>query len=71
MTAGSLTFRLCPRCGRAVAADTQERFCINDGEPLLERCAHCQAEIHSPYAQYCAGCGHLYGHPSTPAALDT
>jgi rRNA maturation endonuclease Nob1 len=59
MTADRLKFRLCSRCGRAVVADTQERFCINDGEPLLERRPHCRAEIHSPYAHFCARCGQL------------
>ena len=71
MTAGRVNFRICPRCGRAVAANTQERFCINDGEPLLERCARCKAEIHSPYAEYCSACGHAYGSAHTPAEFRT
>ena len=58
------TYRICPRCGRSVAASTHERFCINDGEPLTERCARCQTEIGSPYARFCAVCGLPYNRPA-------
>lgn len=50
-------YRLCPRCERAVPADTEERYCINDGTWLLEHCPLCGAGITSPYARFCAGCG--------------
>ena len=64
---GRATYRICPRCGRSVAASTSERFCINDGEPLTERCPRCQAEIASPYAQFCAACGLPYSRAARPA----
>lgn len=60
MTASLATYRICPRCARAVATSTQEQFCSNDGERLLERCTNCQANITSPYARFCAVCGHLH-----------
>lgn len=60
MATGRATYRLCPRCGRAVSATTHEVFCINDGERLLERCLHCQAKIRSPHAQFCSACGVAY-----------
>lgn len=71
MTTGQATYRICPQCGRSVSASTHERFCINDGAPLLERCAQCQAEIGSPYAQFCAACGrphHALPRPLTQEA---
>ncbi len=52
-----ITYRLCPRCARAVPASSKERYCINDGEKLLEECPSCQAAITSPYTRFCAGCG--------------
>ena len=58
MTVGQATYRMCPRCGRAVPTSAQEQFCSNDGVRLLERCTECQAEIRSPDAQFCAACGH-------------
>jgi hypothetical protein len=67
MTVDHATYRICPRCGRAVATCTQERFCSNDGERLLESCAECHAEISSPYAQFCAVCGRPYH--ALPGAL--
>ncbi len=53
----TLRYRLCPRCFRAVQATSSERYCINDGSWLLERCPLCGAEITNPYAHYCATCG--------------
>jgi hypothetical protein len=54
---GALRYRLCPRCFRAVHADSNEHYCINDGSWLLERCPLCGAAITNPYAHYCAACG--------------
>ena len=68
MTVSHATYRICLRCGRAVATSTQERFCMNDGERLLEHCAGCQAKISSPYAQFCAVCGRSYHSLSGPPA---
>lgn len=53
----ALFFRLCPRCGRAVPARSNERYCANDGAPLLEVCPVCRAHITNPYARHCARCG--------------
>jgi hypothetical protein len=50
-------YRLCPRCFRAVPARSDERYCINDGAWMLERCPICEARIASPYARFCASCG--------------
>lgn len=56
--AGSvLAYRLCPRCLRAVPVQSAERYCVNDGTPLLKSCPACGAPITSPYARHCAGCG--------------
>jgi hypothetical protein len=52
-----ITYRLCPRCARAVPGDSRERYCINDGERLLEECGSCHTAITSPYTRFCAGCG--------------
>ena len=52
-----LRYRLCPRCYRAVPAKSGERYCINDGTWMLERCPLCGASITSPYAHFCAVCG--------------
>jgi hypothetical protein len=54
---GTLHYRLCPRCFRAVQANSSERYCINDGSWLLEQCPLCSAPITNPYARYCATCG--------------
>jgi ribosomal protein L37E len=54
---GTLHYRLCPRRFRAVQSDSSERYCINDGSWLLERCPLCGAAITNPYARYCAACG--------------
>jgi predicted RNA-binding Zn-ribbon protein involved in translation (DUF1610 family) len=51
------SYRLCPRCARAVPSAAQETYCPNDGEKLLERCPHCRTRIHNPYARHCTGCG--------------
>ncbi|MFC4453934.1 hypothetical protein [Deinococcus sonorensis] len=53
-------YRLCPRCFRAVPGSTAERYCINDGTRLLDRCPCCGTRITSPYSRYCSGCGHPY-----------
>ncbi|WP_423775865.1 double zinc ribbon domain-containing protein [Allomeiothermus silvanus] len=57
----SVTYRLCPRCFRAVPAASEERYCPNDGTPLLLACPRCQAPITSPYARYCVVCGQGFG----------
>ena len=54
------TYRLCLKCARAVPVDSQERYCINDGEKLLESCPRCDAAITSPYARFCPLCGAEY-----------
>jgi hypothetical protein len=53
----ALRYRLCVRCFRAVPATTSERYCINDGTPMLEACPLCSTPITSPYARFCAACG--------------
>ncbi|UQN08693.1 zinc ribbon domain-containing protein [Deinococcus sp. QL22] len=55
-----LTYRLCPRCLRAVPGHSPEHYCVNDGTKLLSACPVCQAAILSPYALFCAGCGHPF-----------
>lgn len=57
-------FYLCPQCGRAVPAQLGERYCPNDGLPLLRACPVCHAAIRSPYARYCAQCGHHLHQPA-------
>ena len=56
-TEGTLAYRLCPVCGRAVPLDSSERYCINDGAWLLGGCPLCGTPIGSPYAHYCPHCG--------------
>jgi hypothetical protein len=56
-TVEETTYRLCPKCFRAVPARSGERYCANDGERLLEHCPVCETAITSPYAQFCVGCG--------------
>jgi len=64
MTTAAVSYRLCPRCFRAVPLESQELYCPNDGEKLLERCPHCAARIKSPYARFCVSCGQALGpHP--------
>lgn len=53
----SLTYRLCPVCLRAVPTRSPERYCVNDGARLLERCPACGSPITSPYARHCGQCG--------------
>jgi hypothetical protein len=58
-----IAYRLCPKCNRAVPAQSGERFCVNDGVKLLEVCPACGVAITSPYARFCRGCGLAYvGH---------
>jgi predicted amidophosphoribosyltransferase len=52
-----LRYRLCPRCVRAVPIRSTERYCINDGEWLLEACPLCGAAITNPYTRFCGCCG--------------
>ena len=52
-----ITYRLCPRCARAVPIRSGERYCINDGSWLLEACPLCGSAITSPYTRFCAACG--------------
>ena len=64
MATAAVSYRLCPRCFRAVPLESEELFCPNDGEKLLERCPHCAARIKSPYARFCVSCGQALGpHP--------
>jgi Double zinc ribbon len=58
-----LSYRLCPRCSRAVPAHSAERYCVNDGTRLLDACPVCGAAITSPYSRYCAGCGRSLAAP--------
>lgn len=53
----ALFFRICPHCLRAVPGQSQERYCVNDGERLLERCPACLVCITHPYGRHCAVCG--------------
>ncbi len=69
---GSLHYRLCPRCFRAVSANSSEHYCINDGTWLLERCPVCEATITNPYARYCATCGFEFaGMDSTEGVMSS
>lgn len=65
-TSLGLTYRLCPRCARAVPASSGERYCVNDGARLLEACPQCHAPITSPYAHFCQGCGAALTGPVDP-----
>lgn len=53
----AIKYRLCPKCFRAVPAEAVERYCTNDGEPMLIACPDCNAAIVSPYARHCGRCG--------------
>jgi formate dehydrogenase maturation protein FdhE len=55
--AHDLGFKLCPRCGRAIPASSEEAFCINDGVRLLKTCPQCDTRILHPYAKHCSNCG--------------
>ncbi|WP_373292190.1 double zinc ribbon domain-containing protein [Deinococcus ruber] len=59
---GKASYRICPRCWRAVPATSTERYCPNDGTPLVGPCPRCHAEIHSPYARFCSICGEAFEH---------
>ncbi len=52
-----VAYRLCCKCARAVPLESDELFCSNDGEKLLEACPKCQARISNPFARFCAVCG--------------
>jgi hypothetical protein len=65
LTETDLFFRLCPRCTRTVPGRSKERYCINDGEPLLESCPVCRTRITNPYGRHCAACGFEF----TPSSL--
>ncbi len=49
---------ICPRCARAVPLGSSERYCLNDGERLLEACPRCHARFTSPYTRFCGICGY-------------
>jgi predicted amidophosphoribosyltransferase len=51
------TYHLCPKCLRAVPSGSQEHYCSNDGQKLLEACPGCARKITSPFARFCSGCG--------------
>ena len=57
-TQTSVFFRVCPKCFRAVPGDSHERYCVNDGQRLLEHCPKCETRITNPYGRHCAVCGH-------------
>jgi predicted amidophosphoribosyltransferase len=59
----ALRYRLCVRCFRAVPATLDERYCINDGTPMLEACPSCGTPITSPYTRFCAACGLEFQDP--------
>ncbi|MBB5295063.1 double zinc ribbon domain-containing protein [Deinococcus metallilatus] len=63
MPRNPVSYHLCPRCGRAVPAQTQEVFCVNDGTRLLTACPGCAQPIRSPYSQFCPRCGQAYAAP--------
>jgi hypothetical protein len=52
-----IAYRICLKCARAVPLESNEKFCSNDGEKLLEACPSCQNPITSPYARFCSSCG--------------
>jgi hypothetical protein len=53
----AVTYRLCPRCFRAVPEASEELYCPNDGVKLLTTCPACSAPITSPYSRFCVRCG--------------
>lgn len=58
--APALTYRLCPRCSRALPSSSTERYCVNDGAALIDACGACGAAITSPLARYCPQCGKAF-----------
>ena len=66
----TLRYRLCVRCFRAVPASSDERYCINDGIPMLEACPLCSKPITSPYARFCAACGLEFADTTHPVKED-
>ncbi|MEW6422688.1 MAG: zinc ribbon domain-containing protein [Deinococcota bacterium] len=66
-TLPALTYRLCPRCARAVPGSSEERYCASDGTRLLEGCPSCHAPIASPYARFCMKCGVPFTPPESGA----
>jgi hypothetical protein len=54
----TMSFRVCPKCLRAVPEHSLERYCVNDGTRLLEACPKCETAITNPYGRHCAACGH-------------
>lgn len=52
------SYRLCPRCFRAVPLENEETYCPNDGEKLLTACRRCDSPLTNPYAHHCVRCGH-------------
>ncbi len=52
-----LKYALCPQCFRAVPVQSGERFCPNDGAPMVTACPVCGASIAGPYARHCTQCG--------------
>lgn len=61
---GRLYYRLCPRCLRAVPNTSPERYCVNDGVPLLGACPACGSRITSPFARHCGRCGAALTFPA-------
>jgi hypothetical protein len=58
-------YLLCPHCLRAVPAQSQERYCANDGNKLLEQCPACSERIRSPFARHCTSCGMAFTQPKS------
>jgi len=72
VNSATANYKLCLRCLRAVPLESEEFYCSNDGERLLECCPRCAASILSPYAHYCVKCGTPFGaHPARSGALWT
>ncbi len=60
MRSNHAVFRICLVCGRSVPLASGEKYCINDGQRLLEKCPKCQAKITSPYARFCPQCAYEF-----------
>jgi hypothetical protein len=48
----------------------KERYCINDGVLLLEKCPNCKNKICSPYTRHCAKCGFAFENAATTEIAD-